>query len=74
MNWISVEDELPQTQDAVIVAADDVYIKRVEVITAELIDGVWILSECHLCKHAAILGDHMKITHWMPLPVPPEIK
>lgn len=57
--WISVKDRLPDSGSDVLAFAED------HCIYTALFDGIWWLS-----------GDapSYKVTHWMPLPEPPEVE
>lgn len=55
--WISVKERLPERNTAVIVAVDDGHVFQ----TLYAYDG-WDLWEGCTCN----------VTHWMPMPLPPE--
>lgn len=57
LRWFSVKERLPEQNTAVIVAVDDGHVFQ----TLYAYDG-WDLWEGCTCN----------VTHWMPLPVPPE--
>jgi hypothetical protein len=61
MKWISVENRLPEEEVEVlglVLYEDDTYGYDLN----EHFDGEWLLS-----------GSQVKVTHWMPLPEPPEL-
>lgn len=69
MKWISVDDELPMTYVDVLVYPphDMAYTNK---ITAELQhDGKWLVDyeDSHQSYQQEVTG----VTHWMPLPEPP---
>jgi Lar family restriction alleviation protein len=59
--WISVEDELPPESMRVIVFDGD------EVFSGRLFHGAWFAQ-------GSPFPENGSITHWMPLPEPPEAK
>lgn len=64
--WISVEDRLPEngTARVLVFLADDWFTKPIgenKIDTDRFIDGNWVRWGRH-------------VTHWMPLPEPPEMK
>jgi hypothetical protein len=58
--WISIDDRLPKIADDVIVFSDDKY----QIDIGFLINGKWFSDK----------GELHTVTHWMPLPNPPEDK
>jgi hypothetical protein len=56
MEWISVEDRLPENERVL------VYIPQRDFLIADCVNGVWWEDQ---------LGYVTGITHWMPLPEPP---
>ena len=75
MEWISVDDRLPDTYQEVLVFGNDEY--------NNLGRGVWIGYYRYDDWHIVNNGDYIdggygrdyinsKITHWMPLPKPPK--
>lgn len=66
--WISVEEQLPGPYECVLIATDAVNAAGEEFVSiGALTYGVW---ECFTGR----LGEKEKVTHWMPLPKPPEVK
>lgn len=74
-NWISVDDRLP------LELCDKTAYETIDVIVS---DGVTV-CECTFCRGGAHVGAPWRefndcmvaassITHWMPLPDPPEVK
>lgn len=70
MKWISVEDKLPQSHEEVMIwPIINSYGER---RTAWIgMDGDWLyaLETEHVCDDFKV---ETEITHWMPLPKPPE--
>lgn len=62
--WVSVEDRLPDTHKRALVAADFSGIADVDV-AIYCGDGMW--------ESMSGLYPKFSITHWMPLPEPPEV-
>lgn len=66
MNWISVEERLPERVEAVLVYADGprhnegVYLSRY----CGVEEGWWVYGFPTVAPH---------VTHWMPLPDPPAV-
>lgn len=60
MNWISVKDRLPE-RDVRVLGIDR--LKVIEIVSLDE-DGFFMTDECFL----------KRITHWMPLPEPPEVE
>lgn len=56
--WISIKDRLPENDALVLVCQQDV--KDAATFIAFFINGRW-----------AILNNEFTVTHWMPLPEPP---
>ena len=72
--WISVEDRLPESEDnSVLVHFENGSIETVHIqdyfddITAGIKDGIQQYTKWYLINNP-------KVTHWMPLPEPPENK
>ena len=61
--WISVEDRLPEEQERVLVY-DHVEGEGQTVYEAKRVNGRWIWANSVWVTHG--------ITHWMPLPSPPD--
>lgn len=68
MNWISVKDRLPEDEEAVLVyyRFDDESKMSFYGILTYYVDEPY--------PHWQHEGIGLKITHWMPLPEPPEAK
>ena len=65
MNWINVKDRLPDKKDDVLVwSIDDGWITTAMYIPKE------ILGEGRF--YCVYTGDKLEVSHWMPLPEPPE--
>ena len=58
--WISIDDRLPKIADDVIVFSDD----KCQIDIGFLMNGKWFSDR----------GELHTVTHWMPLPNPPEDK
>lgn len=77
MNWISVEERLPQVNERVLVLFNG---KTIEFSAYETQDeriAEWLEEETGPLPEWIPRGDHWiwgdnKITHWMPLPEPPK--
>jgi len=69
MKWISVEDELPEETGNVLVFANDIVNSWVEVVNA------YICPEYENLIWEQLDGEDYPaiITHWMPLPAPPQV-
>ena len=76
--WISVEDRLPEQLDDVLVCEKWEPLPFVAYIGS---DGIWTANHCHLECDTGIWGnggiiidnfESKDITHWMPLPSPPD--
>lgn len=65
MEWISVKERLPETDSSFLVAGRDRYVTVADWYAAE---QRWDLSR----EDKAIGVSSATITHWMPLPEPPE--
>lgn len=63
MDWISVEDRLPGNRQSVLVHDE----------RHKHTFGGAIFVRCYFPNATNPWGDHLGITHWMPLPGPPEI-
>lgn len=67
MEWISVNDRLPENISTVIVA-----VKEMEYPTTAWysdLDNAWYLTEKDFFR---LKNNEFTVTHWMPLPEPPE--
>tara|TARA_R110000803_G_scaffold210685_3_gene283197 strand:- start:1800 stop:2033 length:234 start_codon:yes stop_codon:yes gene_type:complete len=68
MEWISVEDRLPEKDDFYLILKDEDDIKVWYFIRRS--DGIYWNSR-HTEKHWLLSND--PVTHWMPLPEPPKL-
>lgn len=81
-NWIKIEDELPEVGQTVIVARPNEYSGNVDVLKATLYDSgesgtaygkiydlKWLYGKFWALPATTPLDN---ISHWMPLPEPPE--
>lgn len=67
--WISVKDHLPNNHEWVLVACMDVLTGDYGVLhIAELRTGIW-WTDCYVVP---LENAGVEVTHWMPLPAPPE--
>ena len=69
MQWINAKDRLPETDECVLVIASGQY-KNVK-----LVDAYQLANYCAgegWCLDEYPEMDYLSITHWMPLPDPPE--
>ena len=64
-HWISVEDELPKGGFAIITNGDDVLVGKYN-----FEKGLWGVRNKTMFAYT-LLPANWKVTHWMPLPVPP---
>lgn len=69
MKWISVEDRLPSDFGWFLVCDD--YIAAKDKVTMGFYEGEE--SGCWLPLDSREYPDSMVVTHWMPLPSPPEV-
>ena len=74
MKWTSIEDKMPKINQRVLVWMPGCSVKRdIMVWENYAIDGApnphWYNADYH-CN----VNDYPKITHWMPLPEPPDGK
>lgn len=60
MKWISVEERLPRSGDTVLVYYRRGDYRGVDILRYVAV-GRWVTADLH-----------KKVTHWMPLPEPPE--
>jgi len=63
MKWISVKDRLPENEDVVLIYAGDEYQDVAMFSNSDFYEFDW---EHDGWEHES------EVTHWMPLPVPPE--
>lgn len=85
-DWISVEDKLPEEDQEVILCTreTETYGKHREKkkiyknIYIGYFDGYeWLTSYCHGCEYIFRMNEKypnetIEVTHWMPLPCPPQ--
>lgn len=64
MEWISVNDSLPETGKRVLTYADN------GAMFAAHLDGYWYVDTGEMYYSTPLAN----ITHWMPLPAPPEVR
>ena len=71
MKWISVKDELPKNDDAVIVQYENKAVSCAELANYASAKNSWYdcIEEIFLTAESNIYYGQ-KITHWMPLPEP----
>jgi len=62
MEWISVEDRLPEDESWVVVYSDEPYISYYSK------EG-WLHCNCN-CREGSGPEDLERVTHWQPLPSP----
>lgn len=65
MNWISVNDRLPEDSGQYLVCANDGYQVRISTLLFWIKNKTWQLTGRR---------SYWKVTHWMPLPEPPEVE
>lgn len=77
MKWISVNERLPETthtmscgnkysEDVLVTDGEDCYVANLEAVRPFFEVKVWAITQ----SDVEING----VTHWMPLPPPPEVK
>ena len=69
MSWISVKDKLPDDYNEVLYCAID-NMGTHEIMTGHREKGKW--THCCLFYSTITLPSHISVTHWMPLPEPPQ--
>lgn len=88
MEWISVKDRLPDAEQDVLLFTETIetYGKHNEKKTmyhniyyGYCDSGKWLTSYCHGCEYIEKMNEeypyeHIRVTHWMPLPEPPEME
>lgn len=62
--WVSVEERLPETDEAVLIALPYAIIGR-PCTTGQYVNHTWYCDD---------FGGHADVTHWMPLPTPPAVQ
>ena len=78
--WISIEDRLPESDDWVLISYVDESDSRLRFVPSvgELRNGKWITLESEIDSinrkdKVDFEKDYLvKVTHWMPLPLPPK--
>lgn len=87
MEWISVKDKLPEEEQDVLIFTKTVEIygkhkerkKTYYNVYCGYYDGdEWLTSYCYGCEYIERMNEKYKnekivVTHWMPLPEPPEV-
>jgi len=66
MEWISVKDRLPEPNDYVLLYDSSLNL----VYEGKLLASDFYYSE--RAGYSADIGDDCEVTHWMPLPEPPQ--
>ena len=71
--WIPVEDRLPKLQSW---GASTVVLGLIKSENAPLLNELYDLTLCVYCDNGiwSMPGRYVAITHWMPLPEPPEVE
>lgn len=70
MEWISVEDRLPNKNNYVLAFVDSfVWVgKQIKILSPRgFANGKWIVADWDTGNYI-----HYNVTHWMPLPEPPK--
>lgn len=68
MNWIDVNDEIPDEEVSVLVMQHGDDICDHLVVQAAIFEGFFYADH----ENGLIsFDDHLEVTHWMPLPAPP---
>lgn len=62
--WVSVKDRLPEESGMYIVTANDGHAQRVSFVQWQKKNRMWNLTAAR---------SYWRVTHWMPLPEPPEV-
>jgi len=66
VEWVSVEDGLPEESQDVLISYKTIDGKRY-IYTGFYFLGIW-----HFAEQGEEIGFQRKVTHWMPLPAPPK--
>lgn len=66
--WVPVGERLPDLDTPVIAATDS---DGVIVVERSVEGDEWLWAKLH---NGSMLFDDVAVTHWMPLPQPPEVK
>ena len=65
--WVSVDERLPEVDDSVLVHIIDTFDNRENIVITKYTIGLNLKMEWLGFEH-----NSFKVTHWMPLPAPPE--
>lgn len=69
MEWISVQDRLPDKEETVLIYSEGDSVTAAFLYTDKYFGLRWFVNNFGDCKDA-VLPD--RVTHWMPLPKPPK--
>ena len=67
MKWISVKDLLPEESKDVLMAYDYSIVSKKTIYM-----GFYFKKRWHFAEEGEYIGDDRTVTHWMPLPEPPQ--
>ncbi len=87
LQWISVKDRLPNDEQGVLLYTREIetYGKHKEkketwhnIYYGYCDNGEWVTSYCWGCEYIRTMNEkypdeHIEVTHWRPLPEPPEV-
>lgn len=63
--WVSVNDRLPEESGMYIITANDGHAQRVSFVQWQKKNRMWNLTGAR---------SYWRVTHWMPMPLAPEVK